>query len=138
MGGVWPLMVPLHLFLINYIVIVLNGITHLRCMITVRVATILKIDKLWYNSQKNSMFSFSDMIKINIVKRSKLNILLIQIKVVNSVSVGILFFSIEMECFSFEMFRRAVSGLYCSYIYIYIIIYIFRGWIIYIYIIQQI
>jgi hypothetical protein len=70
------------------------------------------------------MFSFSDMIKINIVKRSKLNILLIQIKVVNSVSVGILFFSIEMECFSFEMFRRAVSGLYCSYIYIYNYIYI--------------
>ena len=31
-------------------------------MITVRVATILKIDKLWYNSQKNSMFNFSDMI----------------------------------------------------------------------------
>jgi hypothetical protein len=69
------------------------------------------------------MFSFSDMIKINIVKRSKLNILPIQIKVVNSVSVGVLFFLIEMECFSFEMFRRAVSGLYCSYIYIYIYIY---------------
>ena len=27
-------------------------------------------------------------------------------------------FSIEMECFSFGVFRRAVSGLYCSYIYI--------------------
>ena len=32
--------------------------------------------------------------------------------------------SIGMECFSFEVFRRAVSGLYCSYIYIYIYIYI--------------
>jgi hypothetical protein len=29
-------------------------------------------------------------------------------------------FSIGMECFSFGVFRRAVSGLYCSYIYIYI------------------
>ena len=28
-------------------------------------------------------------------------------------------FSIEMECFSFGVFRRAVSGLYCLYIYIY-------------------
>jgi len=27
-------------------------------------------------------------------------------------------FSIGMECFSFGVFRRAVSGLYCSYIYI--------------------
>ena len=63
------------------------------------------------------MFSFPDMIKINIVKRSKLNILPIQIKVVNSVSVSVLFFSIEMECFSFGVFRRAVSGLYCTYIY---------------------
>jgi hypothetical protein len=26
-------------------------------------------------------------------------------------------FSIGMECFSFGVFRRAVSGLYCSYIY---------------------
>jgi len=26
-------------------------------------------------------------------------------------------FSIEIECFSFRVFRRAVSGLYCSYIY---------------------
>jgi hypothetical protein len=24
-----------------------------------------------------------------------------------------------MECFSFGVFRRAISGLYCSYIYIY-------------------
>ena len=31
-------------------------------------------------------------------------------------------FSIGMECFSFGVFRRAVSGLYCSYIYIYIYI----------------
>jgi len=31
-------------------------------------------------------------------------------------------FSIGMECFSFEVFRRAVSGLYCLYIYIYIYI----------------
>jgi len=29
-------------------------------------------------------------------------------------------FTIGMECFSFGVFRRAVSGLYCSYIYIYI------------------
>jgi hypothetical protein len=29
-------------------------------------------------------------------------------------------FSIGMECFSFGVFRRAVSELYCSYIYIYI------------------
>jgi len=29
-------------------------------------------------------------------------------------------FSIGMECFNFKVFRRAVSGLYCSYIYIYI------------------
>jgi hypothetical protein len=28
-----------------------------------------------------------------------------------------------MECFSFGVFRRAISGLYCSYIYIYIYIY---------------
>jgi hypothetical protein len=28
-------------------------------------------------------------------------------------------FSIGMKCFSFEMFRCTVSGLYCSYIYIY-------------------
>ena len=34
-------------------------------------------------------------------------------------------FSIEMECFSFGVFRRAVSELYCSYIYIYIYIYIY-------------
>jgi len=32
-------------------------------------------------------------------------------------------FSIGMECFSFGVFRRAISGLYCSYIYIYIYIY---------------
>ena len=29
-------------------------------------------------------------------------------------------FSIGMGCFNFGVFRRAVSGLYCSYIYIYI------------------
>ena len=34
-------------------------------------------------------------------------------------------FSIGMECFNFGVFRRAVSGLYCSYIYIYIYIYIY-------------
>jgi len=34
-------------------------------------------------------------------------------------------FSIGIECFSFEIFRRAVSRLYCSYIYIYIYIYIY-------------
>jgi hypothetical protein len=34
-------------------------------------------------------------------------------------------FSIGMECFSFGVFRRAVSKLYCSYTYIYIYIYIY-------------
>jgi hypothetical protein len=32
-------------------------------------------------------------------------------------------FSIGMECFSFGVFRRAISGLYSIYIYIYIYIY---------------
>ena len=31
-----------------------------------------------------------------------------------------LIFSIQMEYFSFEVFRRAVLGLYCLYIYIYL------------------
>jgi len=31
-------------------------------------------------------------------------------KVVNSVSAGVSFFSIETECFDFGAFRRAISG----------------------------
>ena len=43
-------------------------------------------------------------------------------KVVNSVFGRCFIFSIGMKCFSFGVFRRAVSRLYCSYIYIYIYI----------------
>jgi hypothetical protein len=34
-------------------------------------------------------------------------------------------FSIGMECFSFEVFRRVVSGLYCSHTHTDIYIYIY-------------
>jgi len=41
-----------------------------------------------------------------------------------------------MECFSFKVFRRAISRLYYSYIYIYIYIYIIQDKLIINYAIQ--
>ena len=46
--------------------------------------------------------------------------------IVNFVLIGVLFFLIGIECFSFKVFRCAISGLYCLYIYIYIYIYIYE------------